>query len=129
MTTEDKLKDLVLERYGTVSAFTQSIGMANSTFATILKIGIHKSSIANIIKICQALKISTDELANGNIVPVEEHEKEDFDILDFVKIFRYKLTDPESAVLDGQHLTADEIGFFLDSMDLVIEQMRRKREK
>lgn len=128
MTIEDKLKDYILGQYGTVSAFTKAIGMPNSTFATIMKIGLEKSSISNVIKICKALQISTDELAKGNIVPVQKSEKEDFDITQFIQIFRYKLEDPETAVLDGQHLTAGEAEFLMDSLDLIIEQMRKKRK-
>jgi hypothetical protein len=86
------------------------------------------SNINNVIKICQALNISTDELAKGNIVPVDAHEKEEFDITDFIRIFRYKLSDPETAVLDGQHLTAGEAEFLMNSLDLVIEQIRHKRK-
>lgn len=128
MTIEDKIKNLILGQYGTVSAFTKAIGMPNSTFATIMKIGIEKSSIQNVIKICHALKISTDELAKGNIVSVEEKTTEPIDLTQFIQIVKYKMDDPESVVLDGQHLTAGEAEFFMDSLDLIIEQLRRKRK-
>ena len=128
MTIEEKLKSYILEQYGTIYAFTKSIGMPNSTFASIVKNGVERSSIQNISKICKALGISTEEFINGNIVPAEEPEKEDFDIIDFVKIFRYKLSDPDVAVLDDQHLTETEAKFLVNSLDLVIEQIRRMRE-
>lgn len=67
---EERLKDYIKEKYGNVSAFCKEIGMANSTFATIMTNGIQCANVKNIIKICQALNISADELAKGNIVPL-----------------------------------------------------------
>ena len=74
MTIEDKLKDLIIEKYGNMMRFSNEIGMANSTLATIMKKGIHNANVNNIIKICKALKISADELANDRIVPLNEDD-------------------------------------------------------
>ena len=76
MTTEQKLIDLIKAKYGNLVKFTSTIEMPNSTLATILKRGIDSASISNIIKICHALNISVDELAKGNIVPIEHTEKD-----------------------------------------------------
>ena len=51
MTTEDKLKDLILSKYGSMINFSSQIGMANSTLATIMKNGIHKANVTNIMVI------------------------------------------------------------------------------
>ena len=128
MTLETRLKNMIIDEYGSLSSFVEKTDLKYSTVDSILKRGIMNSNIHNVIKICQALHISTDELAKGNIVPVTSYEKEDFDITQFIEIFRYKLSDPETAVLDGQHLTAGEAEFFMDSLDLIIEQMRKKRK-
>ena len=72
MTIENKLKDLITEKYGSMVKFSQEIEMANSTLATIMKKGIHNANVNNIIKICKALQISADELANDRIVPINE---------------------------------------------------------
>ena len=119
---------LIIDEYGSLSSFVEKTDLKYSTVDSILKRGIMNSNINNVIKICQALRISTDELAKGNIVPVDQYDKEDFDITQFIQIFRYKLSDPETAVLDGQHLTAGEAEFLMDSLDLIIEQMRKKRK-
>ena len=128
MTIETRLKHKIIDEYGSLSSFVEHTDLKYSTVDSILKRGVMNSNINNVIKICQALRISTDELAKGNIVPIEETDKEDFDITDFIRIFRYKLSDPETAVLDGQHLTAGEADFFINSLDLVIEQIRHKRK-
>ena len=78
---EDKLKNLIIEKYGTISNFCKKIDMANSTFATIMKNGVHSANVSNIIKICKALGISADELANDKIVPVRNDP-----VLEYAKI-------------------------------------------
>lgn len=67
-TIEESLKDLILNRYKSIREFTCEIDMPYSTMDTILKRGLNRASIGNVIKICHALDISTDELANGRIV-------------------------------------------------------------
>lgn len=69
MTTEEKLKNLIKERYHSVREFAIDIDMPYSTLDSIFKRGIANSSIANVVKICKALHISTDALADGEIRP------------------------------------------------------------
>lgn len=76
---EQKLKSLILEQYGSVSKFAEIANMPWTTLDSVLKRGIKKSNISNIIKICQELQISADELANGQIVELSKlREKEAF---------------------------------------------------
>ena len=70
MAIEEKLKEFILTRYTSISEFSRSIEMPNSTLESIFKRGIGNSSVTNVIKICKALKISVDALADGEIVPV-----------------------------------------------------------
>ena len=60
MTIEQQLKVLINQRYGTVKAFSEKIGMPNSTLDNIFRRGIANSSVTNIIKICNGLSISAD---------------------------------------------------------------------
>ncbi len=66
-TIENKLKELILTKYKSLREFTLKIGMPYSTFDTILKRGVDKANIINILKICNELNISADRLANGII--------------------------------------------------------------
>ena len=68
MSVESDLKNLIVERYGTVKAFSQSVGLPNSTLDSIFRRGILKASVTNIIKICDELGISADGLGDGKIV-------------------------------------------------------------
>lgn len=68
MTIEEKLKALVLSRYGSMREFSIALNMPYSTLDSIFKRGVDNASVANIIRICEALSISADELATGRIV-------------------------------------------------------------
>lgn len=69
MTIEEKLKDYILSRYNSVREFTIRAEIPYTTLDSIFKRGIGNSSVNNVIKICRALNISADELADGNITP------------------------------------------------------------
>lgn len=68
MTIEQELKALIVKLYGSAKNFALEINMPNSTLDNIFRRGVLNSSVANIIKICNALEISADELADGKIV-------------------------------------------------------------
>lgn len=75
MTTEEKLKEYILQKYGTIKRFSAIAGIPNGTMANILRRGIMNSSVDNIIAICRTLEISVDELADGRITPLADREK------------------------------------------------------
>lgn len=68
LTVEETLKSLVLSSYGSIREFSIAINMPYSTLDSIFKRGVENASIGNIIKICTALHISVDELAEKKIV-------------------------------------------------------------
>ena len=129
MTIEDKLKELITVKYGSISNFSREIGMANSTLATIMKNGVQKANVTNIIKICKYLEISTDELAKDRIVPINTKQsefriRELNDILEFHKL---NMKNFKKYTVNGYELTDDEKELFLDSMELTIEFLKRKK--
>lgn len=64
---EEELKELILSNYKSLREFTLKIGMPYSTLDTILKRGVDKANIINILKICNELNINADRLANGKL--------------------------------------------------------------
>ena len=72
MTIEEKLREMILEEYGTVVAFAKQSGLPSSTVYSILTRGINNSSAQNVLRICQALSIDADELAKGRALKIEE---------------------------------------------------------
>ena len=130
MSTEDKLKEYILNRYKSLREFAQIINMSPSTFDSILKRGIDNSSITNIIKICKELKISVDELADGNIVPkqvnpiVTESTVEVTEILADVKNV---LTNRDGLTIDGDPANKDSIDSIVQAMTIGEEMAKKKK--
>ena len=65
---ENKIKDIIIEKYGSVKRFANKIDVPYTTIDTILKRGMLNSNVLNVIKICKELDIDVDELANNKIV-------------------------------------------------------------
>ena len=70
MTIEEQLKQFILSRYGSLREFTMSTDIPYSTLDSILRRQIKNSGVSNILKICNALHISADDLIYGKITPV-----------------------------------------------------------
>lgn len=132
MKIEEKLKSLILERYGSVSEFTKQIGMANSTFATIMKNGVHKANVSNIIKICKALDISADELANDRIVPNGKRlqsQQPMTDIDEIVAFTKMNILTYDNLTLNGEPMTNEDKQTMMDALELCIEFIKRKHKR
>lgn len=126
MTIEEKLRDCILMNYRSMRDFTLKADIPYSTLDTILKRGVMNASIGNILKICSALNISADELANGNIVPVENRsEKINVEEL----LLNYQLNDRINFELDEKPLTPEEIALLSDSIEVTLGLIRRRRER
>ena len=72
MTIEENLKNLIISRYDNIVTFTKSIGIPNSTFASIMQRGIINSNVGSLFKICSSLHISMDRLCEGEIVSLDD---------------------------------------------------------
>lgn len=125
MTTEDRLKQYILTRYKSIREFTQEIGLPYSTMSTILKRGVDNSSVQNIIKICQALKISTDELAEGRIVPASALVSKPVKVEDIIANTKQMLMNHDNLTLNGQKIDEAEVKNILNSLDLLLEIQKR----
>ena len=62
---EDKLKEKIIEKYGSVRKFALKVNIPYTTIDTILKRGINNSNVSNVIKICKELNISVDKLVDS----------------------------------------------------------------
>lgn len=131
MSIEDRLKDLILERYGSMVEFSKEIDMANSTLATILNRGIHKASIGNIIKICKALDISADGLAMDKIVPnskKQESIQTPTDLEEIISITKLNIT-AYNITIEGEVLSKEEKKSLLDALELTVEFIKRQHKR
>ena len=65
---EVKIKELIIEKYGSIKRFADKIGVPYTTVDTIFKRGFLNSNVSNVIKICNELGIDVNELANNKVV-------------------------------------------------------------
>lgn len=124
MTIEDKLKNLILSRYRSIREFTQVIDMPYSTFDGILKRGIDNSSVVNVIKVCQALEISADALADGQIRPIcniRESQVDSSDVAHIINQVKSKILTYDNLTLQGKPIDQIIRNTLANSLDIVIE--------
>lgn len=113
---EASLKELIIERYGSLKRFCDIIGMPWTTLDSILKRGVANSNISNVLKITKELCIDTEKLVDGEIVHTSRIDK---------------LNDLESnpttiaAHFDGDEYTEDE----LEDIRAYAEFVRNRRNK
>lgn len=69
LTVEDKVKELVLSRYKSIRGCAHEIGIPQSTFERMFKVGFANASLENITKLCTALGISIDDINDPDRIP------------------------------------------------------------
>lgn len=99
---EEKLKELIINKFGSVLKFTQKFGIPYSTMTSLFSRGVNKTNINTILKVCQALNISADELANGRITFLQEVEHPPIEFEKLNEINQEKLKAYYQALLDSQ---------------------------
>lgn len=133
MTKEEKLKDYILTRYHSLREFTIAVDMPYSTVSSVLKRGVDKSSIGNVVKICRALGISADALADGEIVPmitrIESTVDDTTEINDILSDTKEILNRRSNLTIDGEPIERENIAPILDAMDVGIELVKRKKNQ
>lgn len=110
MSVEMELKQLILDRYKSLREFAIQIDMPYSTIDTILKRGVDKANITNIIRICKELNIDTEALGDGRI----EFKKPE-DELDTI-----------AAHKDGEDWTEEELQAIEDFKQFVLSRRDKK---
>jgi hypothetical protein len=87
------------------------------------------AKVGSIIKICKALNISMDALADGEIVPktdVVPIKREVKNILTDTKI---ALTRTNHLTIDGKEVDQDSIDSMIEALDIGYEMTKRKNER
>lgn len=127
MNIEEQLKEYILTKHKSVLEFTQEIEMPYSTFRTILKRGIENANVLNIIKICQALNISTDSLAAGKIVPLPNQSKLVCSVEAILDNAKNQMLTADEITLNGQLLNQAQIKSIVNSIDLLVEIEKKNK--
>lgn len=66
---EMRIKEMIIQRYGSMKKFCEKIDMPWTTLDSILKRGIANSNISNVLKITKELRVNTELLVAGIIKP------------------------------------------------------------
>ena len=131
MTTEDKLKELILKKYHSIREFTIANDLPYTTIHSIFKRGIGNSSVNNVIKICKALGISADALADGEISPIKDRPSapanDNVDIADILADTKDTLIHSGKITLDGNPIGKAGIESIIDAIDVGVEIAKRKK--
>lgn len=105
---EQKIRDMICERFGSVKEFSLAINIPYTTVDSILKRGVEKANVVNIIKICAKLGIDTDALASGEIKAKMVLGQENLSLPEQEHIKKYRTLDERGkivvdAVLDAEY--------------------------
>lgn len=131
MTIEEKLKEYILTKHKSIREFVKYANLPYSTVDGILKRGIANSSIGNVLKICKALQISADELANNRIVPRGSKVSTRIimsEIPDLIAFMEKNKREYDDMTIDGKSLSDDEWEIVLNSMTLTVDFVRTWRQ-
>ena len=89
-TIEDKIRKLIIDKYGSISKFSEIVNINPTTIITILKNGIETGSFGRIYKICEELEININTLlnvdSNNLLEDIHLNTPEENLILDFRKL-------------------------------------------
>ena len=129
MNVEERLKELIIKKYGTMKDFTDHIGIPNSTFANILRRGVQNANVLTIIKICQALEISTDDLAEGRIVPLKRKSAKPTKIEDIIENTKQTLLNAQNLTLNDKPASAADILSLVNSLEVAMQVWKNQMNK
>ena len=135
MSTEEKLKNYILSRYRSVREFTTRYDIPYSTLSSVFTRGINNSSISNIIKLCKALGISTDELAEGRITPITKPTGADSgtipgaDIVDIIAEVRGEVLNYEHITLNGKEIDIVDRLAIASALDAILDVTTRSSSR
>lgn len=64
---ESQLKQIIIDKYGSLKKFSDTIDMPWTTLDSILKRGIANSNITNVLKITRELGLDAEKLVDGKL--------------------------------------------------------------
>lgn len=106
---ELNLKEMIIDKYGSMKKFSEVIEMPWTTLDSILKRGVANSNISNVLKITRELQIDAEKLVDGEIVSSTNNISEPITI---------------AAHFDGDEYTEEE----LDEIRQFAEFVKNKRK-
>lgn len=121
MQAEERIKELIIAKYGNVRAFATESGISYTTVRSILERGIMNAKAENVFKICHLLGISPDTLAEWGVTDNPAITKDDT-IAGYTSGDLRKMAE-NAKTFDGKPLTEEDI----DAIQNIIEIYLRGR--
>ena len=122
MTFEEKLTQYILAEYKSLQNFATASGINYQTLVSILKRGLDNANVSNIKKICKTLRINMNDFVDGKITPVSDETPNTTELGTVnQRISEMLLT------VDGKPLRETEKEMLINSIDIAIELIKRKR--
>ena len=100
MQAEERIKELIIAKYGNVRAFATESGISYTTVRSILERGIMNAKAENVFKICHLLGISPDTVADWGISNEEQPQSTNAHDIDEIIA--------NAMMFDGKPLTEDD---------------------
>ena len=125
MNVEERLKDYILTNYKSIREFSLVSGIAYSTIVNVLERGIMSANIGTIIKICQTLNISVDELSQGRITQLAEENYPTVEQI--IRTAKEQMLSATDLTLNGSAVENTELICLLTLLDNVPETVIKNR--
>ena len=106
MTIEERLKNLINSRYGTVLEFCNATNFKNSTLQTVFKRGVTNTSSRTIFQLCDLLSLDPASLYYGELKSSKPKKKSPSDPVDVIEYIAGMETAP--LTYKGEELTDDQ---------------------
>jgi hypothetical protein len=130
MRVEEKIKNIILNRYKSLREFSIEYDIPYTTLKSMLERGVGNSSVTNVIKLCKALNISADALADGEITQVKERTtckiNDRIEIKEVLDNAKDLLIHHGSITLDGNPISKKGIEAIIDAMEVGVEIAKKK---
>lgn len=106
---EENLKNLIIEKFGSIRQFAINVNIPYTTVDSILKRGLDNSNVGNIIKICKKLDISIDNLFENKKITLENDNNLFTNTIDIPVLGKIPAGRPFEAIEEKYTLNYEEI--------------------
>ncbi len=128
---EEKIKKLIIEKYGSIRQFALKIDVPYTTVDTILKRGIDNSNVGNVIKICKTLGLSVDKSIEKKdlILDTNIDEKKQFSEEEKKEALKQVLKD-KGFLNENEEISKDDVNKLIDfakrNKDYIIDKKEER---
>ena len=130
MSVEEKLKDLIIERYHSVREFSRVTDIAYSTIQSMLTRGVTNTNVSTVIKVCQIFGISVDALADGEIATYNyARDPSTVNVTVEINKLKTRLSSAKHIIIDGKEIDIEFVEPIIETIDVGMKLSRHSINK